>query len=371
MGEVAVPGDQLVIDADAHVIETDDTWEYLEGGEKRFRPRLVSSSDDPGRQYWIVDGKVAGPPLLTMSDQQVAAQSAASARNIGTPTEARKMRDIELRLSHMSELGIDVQVLHNSLWIEQVTERPDVEAALCRSWNRWLADIWRQGRGRLRWTCVLPTMSLDEAMVQMRFAKDNGAVGVCLPPFERDLMMLDPYYYPLYELASEIDLPIIVHIANNDPALVRSLRSRLRLLDGFTSFRMPTVAACYGLLNSEVPATFPKLRWAFVEASAQWVPWIIHELERRHNEKYSPEDNPFVSKKVYVTTQIGDDYKYILDCIGEDRLVIGTDYGHTDTSSEVDAISQFREVDLPDAVKAEVLSTNPAALYGIASASVK
>ena len=66
----------------------------------------------------------------------------------------------------MDRLGIDIQILHNTLWIEQVTERPEVERALCGSWNRWLADIWKQSKGRLRWSCVPPWMSLDAALEQ-------------------------------------------------------------------------------------------------------------------------------------------------------------------------------------------------------------
>jgi predicted TIM-barrel fold metal-dependent hydrolase len=47
-------------------------------------------------------------------------------------------------------------------------------------------------------------------------------------------------------------------------------------------------------------------------------------------------------------------------------LVIGTDYGHTDTSSDIDAIKIFRERgDLSDAVKKKILSDNAKALYGL------
>jgi len=62
-------------------------------------------------------------------------------RNVETLRASRELDDVELRLKHMDELGIDIQVLHNTMWIEQVSQHPDVEAALCRSWNRWLGDI--------------------------------------------------------------------------------------------------------------------------------------------------------------------------------------------------------------------------------------
>jgi predicted TIM-barrel fold metal-dependent hydrolase len=51
---------------------------------------------------------------------------------------------------------------------------------------------------------------------------------------------------------------------------------------------------------------------------------------------------------------------------GEDNLVIGTDYGHTDSSSDLDAINVFRRRDdLSLAVKEKILSDNARALYAL------
>ena len=36
-----------VIDADAHVVESERVWDYLEGAEKKFRPTLVPSPENP------------------------------------------------------------------------------------------------------------------------------------------------------------------------------------------------------------------------------------------------------------------------------------------------------------------------------------
>lgn len=359
----------LVIDADAHVVETDRTWDYLEKSEEKFRPSIVASEADPNRRFWLIDGKISGLRTAATSDQGVeraAARLAAQHRDVAVPASARKMEDIGARLDHMTELGIDVQVLHNSIWIESLTERPDIEVALARSWNRWLADIWEAGGGRLRWTCVLPVLSMSDALDEVRFAKAHGAVGICLRPFEGDLMLLDPYFHPIYDLAEQLDLPIAIHIANGSPRLVESLRTRYSALDGFGTFRVPTMLACYGLLRSGLSKQFPKLRWGFIEASAQWVPWVMAELSRRNGADYTGQRNPFRDANVYVTTQTSDDIPYILEVMGEDHLVIGTDYGHVDTSSEVDAISIFRRNQrLGDAQKEKVLSDNPARLYGI------
>ena len=107
------------------------------------------------------------------------------------------------------------------------------------------------------------------------------------------------------------------------------------------------------------------MRWGFVEASAQWVPWVANELQRRNDYEFTAENNPFKNGNVYVTTQTNDDIEYITRYVGDDVLVIGTDYGHLDPSSDVDAISKFRTLDINEDLKDKILSSNPARLYGI------
>jgi predicted TIM-barrel fold metal-dependent hydrolase len=57
---------------------------------------------------------------------------------------------------------------------------------------------------------------------------------------------------------------------------------------------------------------------------------------------------------------------YILSYAGEDNLVIGTDYGHADTASEISALRELQhngQVN-SEAVK-KILDDNPRALYGL------
>ncbi len=116
-----------IIDADAHVIETERTWDYLEPSEQKFRPRLFYSPDDETRQYWVIDDKIRGFRFPTLSERQLREFAQRAGRNFETPQAARELDDVEMRLKHMDELGIDVQVLHNTFWIEQITTRPEVE----------------------------------------------------------------------------------------------------------------------------------------------------------------------------------------------------------------------------------------------------
>ena len=48
----------LRIDADAHVLETEETWEFMDGADRKFRPDIVGSLNGSGEidEYWLVDG---------------------------------------------------------------------------------------------------------------------------------------------------------------------------------------------------------------------------------------------------------------------------------------------------------------------------
>ena len=357
-----------IIDADAHVVESPRTWDYLDADEQRYRPALYKSPDRPQEEFWVIDGKVRGTRLATLSEKQLAEMSKRSGYNVVTPVTARDLDDVQLRLDHMDALGVDVQVLHNTLWITQVAERPDTEAALCRSWNRWMADVHRQAKGRLKWTCVLPTLTLSESLQQMQTARENGSVGVFLRAHEAGRHLIDPYFYPLYEEAERLDMAVIVHVSNADPWLADRLKSSYDLGSSFSPLRVPTVTSCHEYIMSEVPLLFPKLRWGFIEVSAQWVPWLVKEARRRARKlgRKIPDD-VFPEYRIYAACETDDDLPFILKYAGEDNIVIGTDYGHSDISSETDAIGVFRNTihDISESAKEKILIANPARLYAL------
>ena len=367
MAQLASTGTGPIIDSDAHVVETEHTWDYMVGSDAKYRPKLFSSPTEPQRQYWIIDGQIRGNRGVTLTEQQLDDFSKRAHRQVTTPHGAREVSDIGLRLNHMDKLGVDVQVLHNTLWIEEVADRPEYDVALTTSWNRWLADVWKEGGGRLRWTTVLPYTDIPSAIDLMGFAQENGAVGVVIRPYEGSRFLLEPYFFPIFEEAQRRGMPMIVHVSNANQKLLDMLGSPYNPGRGFTTFRQPTVTACHALLLSDIPKRFPDLRWGFIEVSAQWIPWVVHEAIRRASPGGTAlPENPLKALNIWVSAQTDDDFPYIFEYSSDDQILIGTDYGHSDTSSEVDAIETFRGLpNVSEESKLKILSTNPAAFYGI------
>ena len=154
----------VVVDSDAHVIETEHTWEFMDPSDSKYRPEIVMGKDGIG--YWLIEGKIRG-----RARGPVAARGIAStvSRRMVTDDAKRYMEDIPGRIAHMDELGIDVQVLYPTMYINRMCDEPETEVALARGYNRWLADIWDRSRGRLRWTCILPLSTPDEAAKELRY----------------------------------------------------------------------------------------------------------------------------------------------------------------------------------------------------------
>ena len=340
------------IDADSHVIETEATWQYMEGPDAQYKPLSVVSRTDPPREFWLIDGR-----------------SRNRGGNVGRDAskECRELSDVGARLRHMDELGTDIQVLYPSIWTSVIFSRPEVELAICRSYNRWLGDAWRQGNGRLRWVAVMPLMSIDKAIEELNLAKDNGACGLLHRGFEGNRHPSDPCFFPLYEEASRLNMPVCFHAGIGSTELL-DLYNKAPGGGGFMKFKLPVISAFETIVSGGIPARFPDLRFAFVEVSAQWVPYLMHSLARLRGEHTRKSQIPyglFRENRLYVACQLDDDLPLVLKYAGEDNIVLGTDYGHSDNSTELEALQTLRE-ECPvsrDAVE-KILDANPRALYG-------
>ncbi len=353
----------LIIDADAHVLENEHTWDFLSAAEQRYRPSLVRSEHGQRRYYWLIEGKVQGFNVLPSEESELQARTAKMGRIVYTPPETREVNDVPARLRAMDALGVDIQVCHPTLFIERITDRPATEVALCRSWNRWMAEAWQQGEGRLRWTCALPLLAMSEALTELQWCVEHGAVGVFTRAIEGNRLVNDPYFFPLYEAAQKLDVPIIVHVGNANPENLELLASSG---SGYWRFRLPTIGSFHTLVSSGIMHQFPHLRFGYVEAAAQWLPAVLRDLPRRAQALgRSMEGNILADNRIWVTCETDDDVPYILTYGTGDHLVIGSDYGHADQSTELNALSKLREMPgLSEEAWRKIVDDNARALFG-------
>jgi predicted TIM-barrel fold metal-dependent hydrolase len=277
------------------------------------------------------------------------------------------MLSVEARLAHMDELGIETQVLYPTLFLRPIVQDGERERALSKSYNRWMGDLWQQGKGRLRWVAKPPLRLLEKApgtvQHELEWAKQNGACGIFMRGLECERALGDPYFYPLWQISSDLDLPVCIHSANGSFVHHDFFAEDTT----FTKFKLAVVGACHTLLEKEIPKQFPRVRWGFVEVSAQWVPYVLNDLADRSRRKGKsfPAD-ALAANNIWVACENTDDLPYVLSHAGEDNLMIGTDYGHHDPSSELNALRLLRNDDRISAAAArKILEINPRNFYGL------
>ena len=352
-----------VIDADTHVDESEDTWRKLEGTPyAKYIPVTVSMPPDEARRAgynattsrcWVVEGRL---------------QNRALRDEINHPPRARReLEDVPGRLAHMDEMGVDMQVIFPTFFIRYNTNNAEAEWALTTTYNRWLAEKCAPTSGRLQWAAVLPLLQPDKAVAELRWAKEHGACGIFKRGLDLDRNVTDPHFFPIYEEASALDLPLCIHTGH--PLPFHEWDRGFPIMYSFTA-----------LVRSEVPQKFPKLRFGFIEAGASWVPYVISQLgaqkrvtlrgqKNRLPNLYELEPELFRANRVFITIDPIDDIESLLRFGTDDSLMIGTDYSHTDISANLSALDEVRSwADRGRISKAQahkILESNSQAFYGL------
>ena len=268
----------------------------------------------------------------------------------------------------MDELGIEVQALFPTTLLHSVTDRPEVEVALARTYNRWMADRCSVSHGRLRWVALMPTLDIDACVREVQFARDNGACGVMKKGVEvGDRSASDPYFFPLYEECDRLNVPVCFHQGVGDPNNSNTADNTARMSV------LNVISAFSSLGGSRVPERFPNVRWGFIEAGASWVPYVIKDLGVRGKAAKAGFDwkTEFLAHNhFYVTCDTEDDVAYLVNSYGaEDYLMIGTDYSHVDQSAELRAhavlVEQAEKGEFSPAVASKIVDDNGRRFYGL------
>jgi predicted TIM-barrel fold metal-dependent hydrolase len=358
-----------IIDADTHIAESEAMWNMIDSEMYPRRPVLLKAPDDTlygaRNAFWLIDGNVFPKPngkgsfrLITPSASKQ--ESARGDIHLG----CREMTDIAARLKDMDRLNVDTQIVYPTIFLVYLTDDPNLEIALCRAYNRFLARACAKSAGRMRWTIVPPLKSIEEAVKEIQWGKANGAVGVFFRGIEGQWTLDNPYLFPVYQAANDLDLPICIHTGAGCPAFISLFDVERN--HSFGHSRVQPLLAFRDIIANKIPEQFPRLKFGFIEASAGWVPFLLHILKRLLKQKwrFSSDADLFREYRIFVACEADEDVNYIARYTGEDHLLIGSDYGHQDPSEERQLVAAMRaREDIPRALTDKILFENGRCFY--------
>src|SRR5262249_52744074 len=137
---------------------------------------------------------------------------------------------------------------------------------------------------------------------------------------------------------------------------------------------MPVPGAFYAVLRGELAKRFPRLRWAFLEAGASWLPFVLQETFRADEtgalrsfkDWRKAAALAFEQQQLFVSAQMDDDLPYLLQFTGEGPLVHGTDFEHLDLASDPNGLHLVASrSDVDPEITAKIVDQNARRLYGI------
>ena len=131
-----------------------------------------------------------------------------------------------------------------------------------------------------------------EAVKELRRAfTELGLVSFELLPAGLRLPLGDPVYYPLYEEAERLGCPLSVH--GTRKAAHELGTSGCRTFSEVHTYAFPAGIMLHftSLLYNAVPLRFPKLKMAFLEVGATWLPYWLDRMDE-HWEKRGEFETP-------------------------------------------------------------------------------
>jgi predicted TIM-barrel fold metal-dependent hydrolase len=240
-----------------------------------------------------------------------------------------------LRIREMDEAGIDIQVLSHSA---PATQRLDADAApaLARAANDRLRETVQRSKGRFEAFAVLPSANPRAAAEELERAVTKlGFKGAMIHGLTNGKFIDGREFWPIFERAQALDVPIYLHPAVPHPAVVEAyyrdyLKEFPGLLTAAWGFTVETATQGIRLVLSGVFDQYPGLKiiMGHLGESLPFSAWRIDmALARQGNRKSAFRDT--FRQHFWITTS-GNFSTPALLCsmleMGADRILFSVDY---------------------------------------------
>jgi len=366
--------EKLVIDADSHVEEVDETWDYLDDCYQHRRPQAITLQNRPifanRNACWYIDGavypKVVGRGITNYGTPITSVYAHRKPFSLGS----QGMTDPEARVRDLDRQRIDIQVIYHTIFLEPLTDDPEFEASLMRSYNTWMARACAHNQTRLKWAAPMPLQNVPAAVEEVGRAKELGAAALAISGTVGDRMLHDHRFDRFFGEAERLNMPISVHISWSHPGLRQSVDSVYGA--NCVSINFTVLMGFFSVLG-DVLDRHPGLKVAFLEAGSEWVPYMVHRMDHYYEpEKRSgwpipkrPASAYLKDCQIYFTCEAEEKFlPEVLSFVGEDRMMISADMPHSEgreTSIEEILVRQ----DLSDAAKNKILGLNAKVFYNL------
>ncbi len=352
-----------VIDCDMHTIEPPDIWDrYLDAP---FRHHAATFNQK--RRRTAGDGPLRSQPEPHPHFATAAARGYDSASHLAA-------MDLE---------GIDISILFGTRG-RHVQMQDDLDpalgAALAKAHNDWTYDFCATDPSRLKFAAQLSLHDPKLAAAETRRAvRQLGAVAVSVNPNPVNGQHIhDPCFEPLWEAIEELGIPVAFH-----PTGVWGLKDDIaqRFVGrpgGITignAARNPieSMLAFASLAGGGVLERHPRMCCMFLEATCGWLAWWLWRLDDTW-ERFGPAPGTtfgvsalpgeYFRRQCYIGADPTEKFlESTLEALGDDNIVIMSDYPHCDSSfpHTVDAILDRNS--LSEATKAKLLWDNAAKVF--------
>jgi predicted TIM-barrel fold metal-dependent hydrolase len=387
--------DYPVFDADNHLYETQDA--FTRHLPSRYKS-AVDYVDVRGRTKIVVRGTISD--YIPNPTFEVVARPGAQEEyfRIGNPEGksyrelvGEPMRSIPAfrspgpRLELMDEQGVDRTLMFPtlaSLLEERMRDDPDMMHAVIHSLNEWLYDEWTFNyEDRIFTTPVITLPVVDKAIEELEWVLERGAKTILIRPapvpgyrgsrsfgFEE----FDPFWQRV------VDAGILVSMHASDSGYARHqgewtgpeemLPFRLdpfRLLTVKERPIFDTMAAftCHGVFTR-----FPDLRVASVENGGDWIPnFVDHLADVYRKMPHAFDESPIdaFKRNVYVSPFHEDNLARLIDIMGADHILFGSDYPHPEGLAEPCSYIDHLPEGMADDDIAKIMGGNLSALMGV------
>lgn len=324
-----------IIDADSHVIEPPQMWaKYL---PPEFRQFALSP-----------DMKIQGEDITYKVSRQVQEEGNRQMRE-SHPHAYFRRYDVESHLRAMVEMGIDIAFIYPTygLWLFAIDTLPkEVVGAFTQAYNTWLyEEFCSYAPDRLKGVGAINLHAPEEIVSELHRIAKFGWKSVFLRPNPvKGRLLSDPAYEPFWSACEELGVAVGIHEGTHSRLpTIGADRFQTRFAMHACSHPMEQMMALLALIEGGVLERHPNLRVGFLESGCGWVPYWLWRLDEEYKNLHWEVKNyvkippsEYFLRQCFVCIEPSEPYlPQIIEYIGTDNLIFGSDYPHMDHQPDV------------------------------------